>query len=260
MRYVLKSSKEMQVESEVEELHRILGISSVPSRCAAERDRLRQQLRRQDSEMYKAMVDYNERMSGQPSFLQSRICYELSKYMPTRGHSFGSYVQGAECYYPFTFCGWADYGQYQQGMGYRINRECFADDEVELYYTDEDLMRLDDDDPWDWMSEMLEPMIECSSGLSDVTFTREPEHVATPQEMTSSDEGLCLPCEGWWFRFRLSAANIKPTVKLSGHEVSTDELGGYVLVVPRSGEFECELGKVQNGSRLVLHTDDFCMK
>ena len=47
---------------------------------------------------------------------------------------------------------------------------------------------------------------------------------------------------------------------LSGHEVPASETGGYVLVLPKVGEFWCELGEILNGKRVPLLFDDYCIK
>ena len=62
------------------------------------------------------------------------------------------------------------------------------------------------------------------------------------------------------FRFHLDPKRIRETVLLSGKAVETDRLGGYVFVLPRAGEFFCELGEIVDGKRVPLHIDDFCMK
>lgn len=42
--------------------------------------------------------------------------------------------------------------------------------------------------------------------------------------------------------------------------VSADDLGKYVFVLPRAGEFYCELGVIKAGERVPLLIDDYCMK
>ena len=123
-------------------------------------------------------------------------------------------------------------------MAFRITKESFSGRDPLLYYCDDDGFPWNDD-------KRLEIINELSSGIADVRV----ENIGTRKNR-----------EGRAVVFRLSEKNIRKYISLSGKQVDTAELGGYVFMLPRAGEFFCELGEIIDGKPVPLHIDDFCMK
>lgn len=166
-------------------------------------------------------------------------------------------------YAPISFLGWADY-EYMpskdhcfvhQGVAFRINRDSFIGREIELYYTDDDMLGEISDYRFERLKEMLEKIKSCSSGLRDIRIHREKE------ERDFMFHGrMHEACMLTSFRFFLDSSKIKDSVSINGAEIPSSELGGYVFVLPKAGEFFCELGEIVNGRRIPLLVDDYCIK
>lgn len=168
--------------------------------------------------------------------------YELAR----RGFSSGmSGFHGADFFdddlpTPFAFCGWA--GQHSNYVGFRIEQRCFGGRDVQLYYFNDDSWPRADDE------RTLKVIRDCSSGLADVHYERRVVKAYAEERART----LIV--------FRLSADTIRETVMLNSKEVPSREAGGYVFVLPRCGEFMCELGEMLDGELVPLHRDSFCMK
>lgn len=184
-----------------------------------------------------------------PQPLQNRMVYEQARLRCTRSTS-GFHGGGGGGL--IHACGWADYTSFRwgnqwddQGVAFRIHRECFPEGPVRLYYLDDDNLGLRDE------GTLLELIRQHSSGISNVHI----EHRV---------------CQGWDDRdppqewklivFDLDENAFHHTVVLEGKHVPTKELGGYVFVLPRAGEFYCVLGEIREDVPIPLHKDDFCMK
>lgn len=181
---------------------------------------------------------------------QKCLTYELAKRTPSQSTS-GFHGFGSDCV--IRACGWADYeGEWYpgsglhslQGVAFRIDRECFPEGPVRIFYLDEDDFGNED---------ALRLIRQYSSGIRNVHTERR-------------------VCPGWGhgvhtqFRertlivFDLDEAAVRPTVTLSGQPVPTGQVGSYIFVLPRCGEFYCVLGELREEELIPLHRDDFCMK
>ena len=197
-----------------------------------------------------------------PESARSLVAYEICKRVQSRGTS-GSHGFARSKYNPISFWGWADYGEKKkdQGVGFRINRDCFAGRNVELYYVDDDMFEnIDSDNSHEWLVRKLNKMLEniktFSSGIDDVRIHEEiieAGSIFRRREITKR-------CKMSSIRFRLEPSKIRETVSFSRKVVPSSEVGGYIFVLPRAGEFFCELGEIVDGKRVALHIDDFCMK
>ena len=180
---------------------------------------------------------------------QKRTAYVLAQRGCSGGTS-GFHTGLSSVPYPFRFCGWADCGDRfcSGGVAFRIERGCFPNGPVCLFYTD--------DDNWPAYAdnghigarapELLEGVRQFSSGIANVrllekTLPRED----TPRVMVAFD---------------LDASAIRPSVRLQGGCVSTEETGPYIFILPRCGEFFCTLGELRDNLVIPLHRDNFCMK
>ena len=200
---------------------------------------------------------------------QSVIEYERCKRICTRGRS-GFHFSARRSPLPFTFCGYADTDRPWCGVAFSVNRDCFFDRVPELYYLDGDYAyaswsspfpaglqegrvayEREDDTRLGMLTWLCNRIEKYSSGLADV-------HIRCQRETDASGNSarrMLMIC------FRLDSGAIKDTVLMSRKgEVPTSELGGYVFVLPRVGEFNIELGEMVDGRRVPLHFDDFCMK
>ena len=177
--------------------------------------------------------------------------YEKCKKNPSIGRS-GFHDFGEEALNPFVFCGYADTHSPWFGVAFRINRDCFDGRNAELYYMDDDYFGIQPH----YLQQLRDRMETYSSGLTDIEivtqyentdFTFQGKH-KHPQNVTT-------------IRFRLDAAKIKESVSVDGGKtIPSTESGGYVLVIPKVGEFDIELGEIIDGKRIPLHYDGFFMK
>lgn len=208
-----------------------------------ERDTEQQLKRRWEQELEQFREDYGNHLKTLPADVLPLVGYEMARAGLSRGHS-GFHGLGADPMLPFGACGWADYEAPHwpdaQGVAFRINRRCFGGQDVQLYYFDDDHFPTDGDAEW-----ILATIRQCSSGIACVRV-----------DSVVDEKGFAHRA----ILFRLDAAAIRDSVRLSGRDVDTKELGGYVFVLPRAGEFFCELGQVSEGRTIPLHKDDFCMK
>lgn len=214
-----------------EEIARLDAVDAIEKECKKE-------------EAMEAYWKHYDTLSPQ---LQSLVCLELAKRGASVGQS-GFHGFGGNDRMPFSFCGWADYRDPDwgetQGVGFRVNRACFGDRLPVLFYLD------DGNWPWEERRERdLELVERYSSGIVRVRV----------------EERLCKNWSGQEGQnrvvlFELDSAAVKKTVMLGGQERSTEEVGQYIFVLPRCGEFYCLLGEDQNGELIPLHRDDYCMK
>ena len=98
-----------------------------------------------------------------------------------------------------------------------------------------------------------------SSGLTDVRAVvlpgRHSSVVTAPEQAAGLLEETCAVA------FTLDPVAIKPTLIIQGRPYDTEECGGYVFILPRSGEFDCTIGQLfDDNLRLPLRTDSYCMK
>jgi len=202
---------------------------------------------RLSQEAAQAWKEYHAHIDTLPPNLQKRMAYESAKIRGTRGTS-GSHFGGPGASGVIGFCGWASYyekdpwgrePQYMEGVAFRIDRECFPEGPVRLYFS-----------PWgESEKNALQLVRQYSSGISNV----HEEQFSEQDQWGHTHKSSILV-------FDLDALAIHHTVVLSKQHVLTEELGGYVFVLPRCGEFDCELGEIRDGKRIPLHEDDFCMK
>ena len=152
-------------------------------------------------------------------------------------------------------CGWATFDGEWGGVAFRINRDCFDGRDAVLYYMDDDFFGDLPDYQLEWLQKMRDRIERYSSGLTDIQICEQVEqndfmfrgHLHHPTCVTT-------------IRFRLDSSKIKETVEIETKTVPTSQVGEYIFVLPRAGEFYIELGEMIDGKRVPLHYDDFCMK
>lgn len=192
---------------------------------------------------------FREELKALPENIRNRMAYECAKAECSRGTSgfHGMANSGV-----IHVCGWADYSCFrwgeirdEQGVAFCIRRECFPEGPARIYYLDDDHFGRKDEET------ILQLIRQYSSGISNVHV----EHRL---------------CRGWndhdgekeqtLIVFDLDERAFHHTVVLSGRPVRTKDLGGYIFVLPRAGEFYCVLGEIRDDALIPLHKDDFCMK
>ena len=204
-----------------------------------------------EKEKTQALQAYWAHYETLPRQMQYLVNWELAKRGASQGRSGFHGEMGASALpFPFSVCGWATYPDPDWkfgdawGVAFRINKDCFGDRKPLLYYLG------DDSWPWEGRRETaLEIIRRYSSGISNV-------RVAQRQ------------CKGWDGKtteqrvvfFELDPAAVKETVYLGEKAAPTKEVGEYIFVLPRAGEFYCLLGEDRDGEMIPLHRDDFCMK
>lgn len=132
-----------------------------------------------------------------------------------------------------------------------------------MYYLDDDMLDFKNEDitdvyyqsKVDHRAYMLEKIKEYSSGLSDVRIYQEDENSNFMFHGESYNRRKVTS-----FRFHLDSKNIHESVICNDAQISFSEFGGYFFVLPRAGEFICELGEIIDGKRIPLLFDEFCMK
>ena len=178
--------------------------------------------------------------------LQYQASYELARreHAKVPQNLFDDSITG---HAPFERCGWAAYDTSpiwgaMEGVGFRIEKRCFAGRDAQLYYFN--------DDRWPDANagSMAEFICRCSSGIADA---RAEERTVTMHNQRMKRNVIF---------FRLSADVTPKTLILNREEVDAAKLGGHVFVLPRSGEFQCEFGECLNGELIPLYRDSFCMK
>ena len=210
--------------------------------------------------------EFWKRFNALPKDARYILSYELRKNFPSWCRS-GAHWYNPENCDPFSFCGWADFyceelHRDTEGVGFKINRECFDGRDVELYYMDEHFAVEYGDDKF--LQRILPIIIKYSSGLTDVhiSIVKEEKNSVTfrgdsVDYLYFDEENMCQIAI---IKFKLDSKKIKENISLNEKIFDTDEFGGYVFVLPRFGEFYCELGEIIDGKRVTLHIDDFCMK
>ena len=206
-----------------------------------------------DEQYDQAMEQFLEELKAQPEAIRSRMVYEIAKIENSRSTSgFHGITNGGGV---IQACGWADYSIFRwgkawhdQGVAFRIRRECFPEGPVRLYYLDDEHFPCRGGEDAEIFLQLIR---QHSSGISNVHVERR-------------------VCKGWHDHrdeeeqtlivFDLDETAIHHTVVLSGNPVPTKDLGGYVFVLPRAGEFNCVLGEIRDDAVISLHKDDFCMK
>ena len=196
---------------------------------------------------------YPEHFDALPQEAKPAVYHELCKLSPERSTS-GFHGFNGSPYAPIFHCGWADYGDTIQGIGFGINRASFLEDSPELYYTDDDMMGELRDFMIKDINRMLVTMNEHSSGLN-VSLHEEFYEDGVMFRGRREDSKKLLS-----FRITLDASKVKDTMRLGNRDFPASETGGYVLVLPKVGEFFCELGEILNGQRVPLLYDDYCIK
>ena len=169
-------------------------------------------------------------------------------------HGFGTSDQ-----IPFYTCGWATYkgswGGTEYGVAFRVNRDCFNGRDAILYYMDGDFWGDLSADGKKRLQEIRDGIERYSSGLTDVKICE----IEEPGRFRF--RGIeYSPTRLTVIQFKLDSSKIKDTVELSEENIPSSELGGYVFILPRAGEFYIELGEMLDGERIPLHYDGFCMK
>ena len=142
-----------------------------------------------------------------------------------------------------------------QGVGFRIDRDSFSGYTPELYYTDDDMLGNIGDYDSRRLNEMLSLIDTYSSGISSVSL-----HQECTDGFIKFRGGVKNVSSLWSFRFTLDASRVRESVSFSGHDVPSSKSGGYIFVLPKCGEFFCELGEIVDGERVPLLIDDYCMK
>lgn len=197
----------------------------------------------------------HKELSEHPSEQSEAVeMYEECRKNPSSGMS-GFHGFGSPGELPFSTCGWATFDGEWGGVAFRINRDCFDGRDAVLYYMDDDFFGDLPDYQMEWLQQFCNRIEKYSSGLTDVQICEQTEqndfmfrgHLQHPTRVTT-------------IRFRLDSSKIKETVEISEKPVPTSELGEYIFVLPRAGEFYIELGEIVEGKRVPLHYDDLCMK
>lgn len=212
--------------------------------------RFRQILELPRDEQYdQAMEQFCAELKTQPEAIRSRMVYEIAKIENSRSTSgFHGMPSGGVIH----ACGWADYAIFRwgeawhdQGVAFRIRRECLPPGPVRLYYLDDDHFPRQDEE------NILQLIRQHSSGISNIHLER---RVCKGWHSNEEEEEQTL------IVFDLDETAFHHTVVLSGKHVPTQDLGGYIFVLPRAGEFNCVLGEIRDDAVIPLHKDDFCMK
>ena len=195
--------------------------------------------------------DFFKHLKGET---EAEKLYEECRKNPSSGMS-GFHGFPAADSIPFSMCGWATFDGEWGGVAFRINRDCFDGRDAVLYYMDDDFFGDLQDHQMEWLQMIRNGIEKYSSGLTDVQICEQREqnnfmfrgHSNSPTRVTT-------------IRFRLDSSKIKETVELAEKTVPTSEIGEYIFVLPKAGEFYIELGEIIDGERVPLHYDDFCMK
>ncbi len=204
---------------------------------------------------------WQNRFPALPEEIKPEVYYEgcvLQADIGVSGMHFGG-----NPYAPISFLGYPTLGDAWFGVAFRINTACFGKNkDVTLFYTDQDIVfnrvawKRTDGDPFDhppywdgtWTG-MIETVRRFSSGIGEVTLC----------SAYDPDQIWDKPMS--YLRIRLDPEKIKETVELSRRQVPTAEFGGYALVIPRLGEYNCTLGEInRRGKRIPLLHDSFCLK
>ena len=151
---------------------------------------------------------------------------------------------------PIEFRGWG--GLHNEiGPCFRIEAECFLGRKHLLYYTDDDLRAETPNDEKE-AGRLAADIALYSSGLADIRVEAMP--------IPGSD--LSTPIR-YLILFRLDPTAVRPEVIVNGESLSLTDTGGYILVLPKAGEFQCDMGELVQSDPLALlplYRDSFCMK
>lgn len=202
-----------------------------------------------DGQYDQQIRQFHQDLKTLPENIKNRMVYEIAKIENSRSTSgFHGMPSGGVIH----ACGWANYAIFRwgeawhdQGVAFRIRRECFPPGPVRLYYLDDDHFPRKDED------NILQLIRQHSSGISNIHLER---RVCKGWHSNDEEEEQTL------IVFDLDETAFHHTVVLSGKHVPTQDLGGYIFVLPRAGEFYCVLGEIRDDAVIPLHKDDFCMK
>ena len=165
---------------------------------------------------------YRQGAAALDGTLRALIGYELAKRCPTAGQSgFHTKAEDPVLPAPFRWYDWIYWNDPRTGN--RLGGTSFRI-EPACFAGRSPVLYYTDDDGFPQDDAALDLMAQLSDGLCDFETVRE--------------DGKT------YVHFRL--ADKAPE--------------GYLLAVPRDGEFRCEAGEVAEGRRIPLHEDDFCMK
>lgn len=162
---------------------------------------------------------------------------------------------------PLSWLGWAGEDS-DVGPAFALDPACFDRGPVTLYYSDDDLQIYSPAVREERIARaqyLAADIAAHSSGLADVHAVVLPGRHSSV--VTSPDQADGLAEETCAVAFTLDPAAIKPTLIIQGRTYDTENCGGYVFVLPRSGEFDCTIGQLfDDNLRLPLRTDSYCMK
>ena len=202
--------------------------------------------------------EYMERYEGLDRTSQAHIGYAyaaLRCWGPEYGGFDNHYVSPRRIRpdTPFQFYGWGGYHN-EVGPCFKIDPWCFLGREHLLFYSDQD-MRCEGRKSEKEAKAFAEEVAQRSSGLVDIRVAVMPRSCHDQPDKGDNPYYCVL--------FRPDCAAVKPAVIMNGRDMPVGETEGYVLVVPRVGEYWCELGEIPNGDfrkSIVLYKDSFDMK
>jgi hypothetical protein len=202
--------------------------------------------------------EYMEHYEGLDRTSQARIGYAYAalRYCgPEYGGSGSRYASPKRTQpdAPFQFCGWGGHHN-EVGPCFKIDPRCFLGREHLLFYSDQD-MCCEGGNSEKEAKAFAEEVARRSSGLTDVRVAVMPRS-CHDQPNEGDNPYYCV-------LFRLDCAAVKPAVIMNGRDVPVGETEGYVQVLPRVGEYWCDLGEIPNGDlrkSIPLYKDSFDMK
>ena len=206
---------------------------------AVEQEYLQKALATDDEEEFER---YLKHVQNLPPRLRACIGYIMNESdSPFVPHSM--YLrQCSKIEFPLKFFGYA--GEHSDiGACYRINRDAFLGRFALFLYIDDELdsgeLRAE------FVSSFCRQMEKLSSGLSRFMV-----------DVLGDDDG----CSGYAILFHLDSAAIKDSVMIGGREIPASESGGYVLVIPKAGEFTANIVELTEKRPVSLEMRNFCMK
>ena len=146
--------------------------------------------------------------------------------------------------FPLEFYGYA--GEHSDiGASYRFSRDAFLGRKPVFMYIDDDLhsgrVRKEYAEELSWEIE------SASSGLSGFMI-----------DEIELDNYSDRP--GYSILFTLDSAAVKDSVVIGGREIPASESGGYVMVIPKVGEFTLNIAELTADRAIPLEIRSYCMK